>query len=133
MRRPIITTTGIAATLLAGGAMILAPSASADNDAFNELLRDSGVDTSSVDTQLANVDLGLATCNMLNVTQSPTATVDSLVNGGNHTQSNANIWMFASVIALCPEMDYLTHYQQAVSRKHPGCILNSLDRFQCGD
>jgi hypothetical protein len=34
---------------------------------------------------------------------------------------------------LCPEMDYLTHYQQAVSRQHPGCILNSLARFQCGD
>ena len=106
----MMTKTGVAALLLAAGALVGAPLASADTASFNDALGYNGVDISSVDSQMANVDLGLAICNMLNVTQNPNLTVDNLMNGGRHTSHDANVWMALSVMKLCPEMDYLTHY-----------------------
>jgi hypothetical protein len=127
----MMTKTGLSVLLLAAGAVIGAPPANADNDSFNAMLRANGVDTSSVDSQLANVNLGLAICNMLNTTQSPNATVDSLVARGYHTQANANMWMAASVINLCPEMDYVTHYAE-YARRNPVPNVPSYDDIQAG-
>jgi hypothetical protein len=116
----------LTALLLATGllAAVLAPSAAADNGSFVDMLRANGEDVSSVDIQFAVIDEGLAICSMLNESESPTATVDSLVQLG-HTKENANMWMAASVLNLCPELDFLTHYRRAAASQ--GCYLD-LDR-----
>jgi hypothetical protein len=110
MSRPTIRTAGISAVLLIAGALILAPPSNADNATFIAMLGNNGIDVSNADIRNADIDLGLAICSLLNQSQSPDATVDSLVRSGNHTQRDANTWMATSVITLCPELDYITHY-----------------------
>jgi hypothetical protein len=53
--------------------------------------------------------VGSAICNHLDTTQDPDATADYMMSLG-HSRANANMWLAASVINLCPELNHLTGY-----------------------
>jgi hypothetical protein len=66
-------------------------------------------DVSTTEIQLAAVDFGCAICNHLDVTQDPDATAECMMSLGR-SRANANMWLAASVINLCPELNHLTGY-----------------------
>ncbi|MEZ0353975.1 DUF732 domain-containing protein [Mycobacterium sp. pR1184] len=87
----------------------VATSASADSADFIQILGANGEDVSTQEIRYRSIDLGEAICDLLDANQDPNATVDYLVKLG-HSNRNANMWMAAAVMALCPRLNYLTHY-----------------------
>ena len=94
---------------LGGAALGVAAPAGADSADFIKYLGAHGVDVPTPELRNDFINLGQAICGHLEVGQDPNRTVDYLVSVG-HTKANANMWLAGSVLYLCPQLNYLTHY-----------------------
>ncbi len=99
----------LAVGALGGAALGVAAPAGADSAQFIQFLQTNGENVPTEEIRNLYIDLGQAICQHLDATQNPNATVDYLVSLG-HTNRNANMWLSGSVLYLCPQLNYLTHY-----------------------
>ncbi|WP_236950410.1 DUF732 domain-containing protein [Mycobacterium sp. MS1601] len=83
--------------------------ADSDSENFVNMLARYGEDVSGPEVALASVDVGYAICNLLETYNSGPQMLSYMINNGRSPE-NANLWLAASVINLCPELNYLTGY-----------------------
>lgn len=97
----------LAAAAAVGVAVLAAPIAHAGTDEFINYLARNGEDVSGHEVQLAQIDLGLALCNMVRASGRGVYAMDSLMRNGRHSAENAAMWVVGSVNYLCPEYKHL--------------------------